>query len=160
METSALDLSGRADAQVDADLGPALDAQAKRTYRRRLLELPAEVDDATVAGDATRAEQAHVEIDTLMRELRRASGSVVATARRVPMRNEPGSTSSAACAARPGRSATRHRSWPPTSTTRSAPAATASTCPTPESRSRGRSRPESTEPDGTLRSVRQNAFRA
>ncbi|HEU4331360.1 MAG TPA: hypothetical protein VFR40_09615, partial [Lapillicoccus sp.] len=74
VEISALDLSGRADAPVHADLGPALDAQAKRTYRRRLLELQAEVDDATDAGDATRAEQAHVEIDALMRELRRAVG--------------------------------------------------------------------------------------
>ena len=37
-----------------ADLGPALDAQAKRAYRQRLLELQAEVDDAAAGNDPVR----------------------------------------------------------------------------------------------------------
>ena len=57
-----------------ADLGPALDAQAKRAYRQRLLELQAEVDDAAAGNDPVRGERAHVEIDALLRELERAVG--------------------------------------------------------------------------------------
>ena len=53
---------------------PRLDAQAKRAYRRRLLELQAEVDDAEAANDPVRGERAHVEMDALLRELKRAVG--------------------------------------------------------------------------------------
>ncbi len=74
VEITAVDLTGRGGTPVAADLGPALDAQAKRTYRRRLLELQAEIDDAAGANDPARAEHAHVEIDALMRELKRAVG--------------------------------------------------------------------------------------
>ena len=46
VEVTALELAGRTHAPVAADLGPGLDARAKREYRRRLLELQAEIDDA------------------------------------------------------------------------------------------------------------------
>ena len=74
VEVSAVELAGRAVAPIAADLGPSLDARAKREYRRRLHELQAEVDDAETAHDPVRAEQAHVEMEALLRELRRAVG--------------------------------------------------------------------------------------
>lgn len=74
VEVTALELAGRADAPVAADLGPALDVRAKREYRRRLHLLQAEVDDADAAHDVVRAERAHVEMEALLRELRRAVG--------------------------------------------------------------------------------------
>jgi hypothetical protein len=73
-EVAAVELAGRAHTPVAADLGPGLDAQAKRAYRRRLLELQAEVDDAEAANDPVRGERAHVEVDALLRELKRAVG--------------------------------------------------------------------------------------
>ena len=63
-----------AGAPVASDLGPALDAQAKAAYRRRLLELQAEVDDAAACNDPVRGERAQVEIEALLRELERAVG--------------------------------------------------------------------------------------
>ncbi len=74
VEVTAVELSGGAGAPVAADLGPALDAQAKQAYRRRLLELQAEVDDAATSNDPVRGERAQVEIDALLRELERAVG--------------------------------------------------------------------------------------
>ncbi len=74
VEVPAIELAGGPGAPVAADLGPALDAQAKRAYRQRLLELQAEVDDAAAGNDPVRAERAHVEIDALLRELERAVG--------------------------------------------------------------------------------------
>src|SRR6202042_3692786 len=50
-EVSALELTGGAHTPVGADLGPSLDAQTKREYRQRLLQLQVEVDDADVAND-------------------------------------------------------------------------------------------------------------
>jgi tetratricopeptide (TPR) repeat protein len=73
-EVSAVELAGRAHTPVAADLGPSLDAQAKRAYRQRILELQAEVGDAEAANDPVRGERAHVEMDALLRELRRAVG--------------------------------------------------------------------------------------
>ena len=74
VELSALDLSGRAAAPVGTDLGPVLDARAKRAYRQRLLALQAEVDDAEAANDPVRGERAQIEVDALLRELKRAVG--------------------------------------------------------------------------------------
>jgi hypothetical protein len=74
VEVSAIELAGHAEAPVARDLGPGLDARAKRAYRQRLLDLQAEVDDADAANDAVRGERAHVEIDALLRELKRAVG--------------------------------------------------------------------------------------
>ncbi|MDN5933334.1 MAG: hypothetical protein L0I24_20095, partial [Pseudonocardia sp.] len=73
-EVTAVELGGRTDAPVAADLGPALDAEAKRAYRRRMHVLQAEVDTADTAGDPVRAEHAHVEFEALLRELKRAVG--------------------------------------------------------------------------------------
>ncbi len=74
VEVSAIELAGRADTPVARDLGPSLDARAKRAYRQRLLELQAEVDHAEAANDAVRGERAHVEMDALLRELKRTVG--------------------------------------------------------------------------------------
>ena len=73
-EVSAVDLAGRTATPVAADLGPRLDAQAKRAYRQRVLELQSEIDDAEAANDPVRGEQAHVEMDALLRELKQAVG--------------------------------------------------------------------------------------
>jgi hypothetical protein len=67
-------LSGRLAAPVAAGLGPALDGQAKRAYRQRLHLLQNEIEDATAAHDPIRAERAHVEVESLLRELKRAVG--------------------------------------------------------------------------------------
>jgi hypothetical protein len=74
VEVTAVELAGGASDSVAADLGPALDAQAKRAYRQRLLELEAAVDDAAACNDPVRGERAQVEIDALIRELERAVG--------------------------------------------------------------------------------------
>ena len=74
VEVTAVELASGAGERVAADLGPALDAQAKRAYRQRLLELQAAVDDAAACNDPVRGERAQVEIDTLIRELERAVG--------------------------------------------------------------------------------------
>jgi hypothetical protein len=57
-----------------SDLGPALDARAKREYRHRINELNAEIDNAEQWADPERAEVARRELDALMAELRRAVG--------------------------------------------------------------------------------------
>jgi tetratricopeptide (TPR) repeat protein len=74
VEVTAVELAGGIGAPVATDLGPALDAQAKRAYRRRLLELETEVDHAATCNDPVRAERAQIEIDALLRELERAVG--------------------------------------------------------------------------------------
>ena len=74
VEVTVLELAGQTQAPISADLGPGLDARAKREYRRRLLELQAEIDHAERTGDPVRSERAHVEMDALLRELRRAVG--------------------------------------------------------------------------------------
>lgn len=56
------------------DLGPVLDARAKREYRHRINELHAEVDEAERWADPERAESARRELDALLTELRRAVG--------------------------------------------------------------------------------------
>jgi tetratricopeptide (TPR) repeat protein len=54
--------------------GPLLDAQAKASYRRRLIEIEEDIEDARAMGDAERAAQADTERDVIMRELSRAVG--------------------------------------------------------------------------------------
>jgi predicted ATPase len=56
------------------DTGPMLDREALRQYRRRLVELDDELDDATVRGDATRTARCSAERDALIAELKRATG--------------------------------------------------------------------------------------
>jgi tetratricopeptide (TPR) repeat protein len=74
VEVTVLDLTGRGHAPIAADLGAGLDARAKREYRRRLVELQADIDDAQAASDPIGSERAHVEMDALLRELKRAVG--------------------------------------------------------------------------------------
>jgi hypothetical protein len=56
------------------DAGQMLDKQAKVTYRRRLSELRAELEEAKELGEAERAELVEQEIDALTRELSHAVG--------------------------------------------------------------------------------------
>jgi tetratricopeptide (TPR) repeat protein len=56
------------------DAGEMIDEQAKVTYRRRLSELRAELEEAKELGNVARAEEAEQEIDALTRELSRAVG--------------------------------------------------------------------------------------
>ena len=74
-DVEALELTrGDGAAVVERDLGPVLDATAKRAYRRRLAELQAEVDEADDHHDPERAARARLEVEALMGELRRAVG--------------------------------------------------------------------------------------
>jgi hypothetical protein len=54
--------------------GPALDAQAKEAYRRRLVEIDEDIEEAQELGDDERVAQAESERDFLIRELARAVG--------------------------------------------------------------------------------------
>ncbi|HUS31613.1 MAG TPA: AAA family ATPase [Kofleriaceae bacterium] len=72
-EFHALDLAGAE--VVDAgDSGEVLDAEAKRAYRARMLELREELDEAEQWNNAARAERARDEIEALESELSRAAG--------------------------------------------------------------------------------------
>jgi hypothetical protein len=70
-DVEAVELAGRSDV-VERDLGPVLDAAAKRAYRQRLVELQTEIDDADDHADIERASRARLELDALMTELQRA----------------------------------------------------------------------------------------
>lgn len=78
MTGRAAPTTGRPDATevhvAGADLGPALDAEAKAAYRRRYEELQAELDEAEEWGDSARATKAREEMDVLATELSRAVG--------------------------------------------------------------------------------------
>ncbi len=73
-DVTATELAGMIDVAPARDLGPMLDASAKRAYRRRVEELRAEIDDADDAYDIERASRARIELDALIDELRRAVG--------------------------------------------------------------------------------------
>ncbi len=73
VDIGAADLNGTPEAPSE-DLGPALDARAKREYRQRISELQAEIDEAERWADPERAEMARRELDALISELRRAVG--------------------------------------------------------------------------------------
>lgn len=77
VDISAVDLSRAGDREavlVSGDLGPALDARAKRDYRRRITELQSEIDEAETNNDIDRATKHRIELDALLGELRRALG--------------------------------------------------------------------------------------
>jgi len=57
-----------------SDTGPILDAQGRAIYKRRLVELRAELAAAQSCHDPGRVERAHTEIDSLTQELARAFG--------------------------------------------------------------------------------------
>jgi hypothetical protein len=73
VDIGAAELNGTQHAPA-GDLGPALDARAKREYRRRINELQADIDEAERWSDPERAESARRELDALISELRRATG--------------------------------------------------------------------------------------
>src|SRR5690606_27954381 len=66
--------SGSEEAADGGDAGRMLDAKAVRTYRRRLLELRGELEEAERFSDAARAEKLQHESDFLTAELARAVG--------------------------------------------------------------------------------------
>ena len=72
----ALDLTsiGRGMLGSEGDAGPILDDAAKAAYRRRLLDLRAEVDEAEAFADLERAARAQAEVDTLVEHLAAAVG--------------------------------------------------------------------------------------
>jgi tetratricopeptide (TPR) repeat protein len=71
-DVHCLELMGASD--VGAEPGPALDAQARRAYERRIRELQEEIDDAGTANDPIRGERAEVELDALVQQLAEAFG--------------------------------------------------------------------------------------
>lgn len=56
------------------DTGEVIDAQARRAYQRRLVELEGEIDDAELAGDTGRTARARSERDALIAQLTAAYG--------------------------------------------------------------------------------------
>jgi hypothetical protein len=77
-EYHALDLagaeSGRGAQAALGDSGEVLDARAKDAYRRRLIEIDDDIEQARGDGDTERAAQADAERGFLVRELSRAVG--------------------------------------------------------------------------------------
>jgi hypothetical protein len=75
-DVAATELAGMDAAPVPVahDLGAALDARAKREYRRRITELQDDIDQADADHDPERATLARLELDALVQELRRAVG--------------------------------------------------------------------------------------
>jgi hypothetical protein len=72
-EVHVLDLMG-AEAVDAGDSGEVLDAEARRAYRARMLELREELEEAQQWNDEARAERARDEIEVLEAELSRAAG--------------------------------------------------------------------------------------
>ncbi len=72
---SSLDVGVTIRPGLTGDAGEMLDAQAKRDYKRKLLELNEELEDRLERGDHKRAEQVESEIEFLEREIARAVGS-------------------------------------------------------------------------------------
>ena len=67
-------LAGRLPRPALGDAGEMLDPQAKDAYRRRLVEIDDDIEQAQATGDSERAAQADTERDFLLRELSRAVG--------------------------------------------------------------------------------------
>ena len=74
MPLSAVTLSGTPSDGALRDLGPALDARAKREFRQRITELRADIDEAHANNDLGRLESAESELDAVMASLRSAVG--------------------------------------------------------------------------------------
>lgn len=73
-EISALDLTANGPGLVATTAEPVLDNQARVTFRRRLVDLDAELDAADRAGNADRAVRAADERAAILDELRQATG--------------------------------------------------------------------------------------
>jgi hypothetical protein len=70
----ALDLAGGAATVAQGGLGEVVDAQALASYRRRISEIDAELDDADAWGDAARGESLAAERDALLAEVSAVTG--------------------------------------------------------------------------------------
>jgi hypothetical protein len=68
------DVAGTGPRSGEGDVGPALDAEARAAYKRRLAEIDADIDEATSLGDDERLAGARADRDYLVRELARAYG--------------------------------------------------------------------------------------
>jgi hypothetical protein len=73
-DVPSLELAGGSVSLVAAEPEPLLDDAARRAYRRRLIELDAELDRADRAGDPERAERVEAERLAILDELRRSTG--------------------------------------------------------------------------------------
>lgn len=73
-EVEALRLAGGAETVDQGGLGEVVDQQALRSYRHRLAQIDAELDDADARGDAARGEELTVERDALLAEVSAATG--------------------------------------------------------------------------------------
>lgn len=71
---AAVDLAGNGPGAQAHDLGPVLDPQAKREFRRRIADLREDIDEAQANNDPGRQERAEAELEALMRALRSAVG--------------------------------------------------------------------------------------
>ncbi|MDT4915054.1 MAG: hypothetical protein QOC66_4182, partial [Pseudonocardiales bacterium] len=82
VERHVIDLVDRAEGVADdgidrrrlGDAGELLDGRAKEAYRRRLVEIEDDLEEALATNDDERAAQADAERDFLVRELSRAFG--------------------------------------------------------------------------------------
>ena len=74
IEIHVLDLAGEGRAVVGGGTGPRLDATARDAYKRRLVEIEAEIGAADTAADMGRSELLHAERDAVLAELSAAYG--------------------------------------------------------------------------------------
>ena len=65
---------GRRQRRAEDDVGPILDAEARRAYRTRLADLRDELDDASRCNDLGRAEALRAEMEAVAEQLRSAVG--------------------------------------------------------------------------------------
>jgi len=71
VEVAAVDLAG---VPAEGDAGEVLDVAARTAYRRRLVDLEEEIEDAEAFGDTARAEKARTTRDLILAELAAAVG--------------------------------------------------------------------------------------
>jgi hypothetical protein len=73
-QVEGVDAAGGVDRRALGDAGPVIDGRARATYRRRVEELRAEIDDALAAERLEAAERLQDELDQLVRQLAQAFG--------------------------------------------------------------------------------------
>ena len=128
---SAESQSGRQPALGDA--GELLDAQARDAYRRRLVEIEDDIEQARAMRDGERAAQAEAEREFLVRELSRAVGLGGRDRRAGAASERARAGVTRAIRQTIARLASITPSWGTTLSGPFAPARTAPTCPTPRS---------------------------
>ena len=77
VETGTLPTAGPAPGELSPasdDMGPMLDDEARRAYRRRLEDIEQDIEDAERSGDPERASRARMDRDFIITELSRAFG--------------------------------------------------------------------------------------